>query len=182
MKRAAGVVTERRFFATASAFRHWLDAHAAAASELLVGFHKVGTGQPSISWSASVDEALCFGWIDGLRKRVDEAMDSSRFTPRRPGSIWSAINIAKVEELRAEGRMTLAGTEAFAKRTEARSKVYAYEREEPAALSPAELRAFGREKAAWPAARVSRWRGSVVTSPSPCRSPRASMPRRPGLS
>ncbi len=101
-----------------------------------------------MSWSESVDEALCVGWIDSVRKRIDDAY-SIRFTPRKPGSIWSAINIAKVERLQAEGRMTPAGAEAFARRTDARSKIYAYEREAPAALSPAELRAFKRDKAAW---------------------------------
>ena len=137
-------MTTPTFFPSADAFRHWLDANAARATELLVGFHKVGTGQPSMSWSESVDEALCFGWIDGVRKRIDDATYTIRFTPRKPGSIWSAINIAKVGQLQVEGRMTPVGIEAFARRTEARSKVYAYERE-----APAELRAFKRDKAAW---------------------------------
>jgi uncharacterized protein YdeI (YjbR/CyaY-like superfamily) len=121
----------------------------ASSAELLVGFHKVGTGQPSMSWSQSVDEALCFGWIDGVRKRVDDATYTIRFTPRKPGSIWSAINIAKVAQLQAEGRMTPAGAEAFARRTEARSMVYAYEQEVAAELSAAELREFKRSQAAW---------------------------------
>ena len=137
------------FFATPSAFRRWLDAHAATATELLVGFHKVSTGQPSMSWSQSVDEALCFGWIDGVRKRIDDATYTIRFTPRKPSSIWSAINIAKVAQLQTEGRMTSAGVEAFARRTEARSMVYAYEQEDSAELSPAELRKFKRSEVAW---------------------------------
>lgn len=137
------------FFPTPSAFRHWLEAFAASATELLVGFHKVGTGQPSMSWSQSVDEALCFGWIDGVRKRIDDAAYTIRFTPRKPGSIWSAINIAKVTQLQAEGRMTTAGAEAFARRTEARSKVYAYEQDGTAELTSAELRAFEHNKPAW---------------------------------
>ena len=137
------------FFATPSAFRHWFEAHAGLATELLVGFHKVGTGRPSMSWSQSVDEALCFGWIDGVRKRVDDASYTIRFTPRKAGSIWSAINIAKVAQLQSEGRMTPAGAAAFARRTDAKSMVYAYEQEVAAELSPAELDAFERNKAAW---------------------------------
>jgi uncharacterized protein YdeI (YjbR/CyaY-like superfamily) len=102
-----------------------------------------------MSWSESVDEALCFGWIDGVRRRVDDASYSIRFTPRRAGSIWSAINIAKVERLQTEGRMTPAGSAAFAKRTEAKSAIYSHEQEAPAELSAVELRAFKRNKAAW---------------------------------
>ena len=137
------------FFPNATAFRDWLEAHAATATELLVGFHKVGSGRPSMSWSESVDEALCFGWIDGVRKRVDDASYTIRFTPRKAGSIWSAINIAKIERLQAEGRMTLAGIAAFERRTDERSKIYSYEQEAPAELSPAEVRAFKRNRAAW---------------------------------
>jgi uncharacterized protein YdeI (YjbR/CyaY-like superfamily) len=102
-----------------------------------------------MSWSESVDEALCSGWIDGVRRRIDDGAYSIRFTPRKPGSIWSAINIAKVEQLQAEGRMTGAGTEAFARRTDARSKVYSHEQAQTAELSAAELLAFKRDKAAW---------------------------------
>lgn len=140
---------EPTFFADPTAFRAWLAAHAAQANALLVGYHKVGTGRPSMTWSESVDEALCFGWIDGVRKRIDDHTYSIRFTPRKPGSIWSAINIAKVEQLRAEGRMTPAGEQAFARRTNAKSVVYAYEQPQTAELTPAELRNFRREKAAW---------------------------------
>ena len=142
-------MTTPTFFPNAKAFRQWLEANAGGATELLVGFHKVGSGRPSMSWSESVDEALCFGWIDGVRKRIDDATYTIRFTPRKPTSIWSAINIAKVAHLQAEGRMTPAGTQAFAKRTEARSKVYSHEREEAAELSPSELRVFKRNKGAW---------------------------------
>ena len=142
-------MTAPKFFPTAAAFRHWLDANASSAAELLVGFHKVGSGQPSMSWSESVDEALCVGWIDGVRKRVDDASYTIRFTPRKPVSHWSAVNIAKMERLQAEGRMTPAGTAAFARRTEARSRLASYERETPAVLEAAELRAFKRERPAW---------------------------------
>lgn len=142
-------MTAPTFFPNAEDFRQWLEANAGSATELLVGFHKVGTEQPSLSWSEAVDEALCAGWIDGVRKRIDDATYSIRFTPRRPTSIWSAINIAKVERLQTEGRMTPAGARAFAQRTEARSAVYAHEQEEAAELSPAELRAFERNEVAW---------------------------------
>ena len=133
-----------RFFETALAFRTWLEANAASQTELLVGFHKVGSGNLSMSWHESVDEALCFGWIDGVRKRIDEHSYSIRFTPRKSTSIWSAINIAKMETLQAEGRMTEAGARAFAHRQERKSKVYAYEQESTAELSPTELREFKR--------------------------------------
>jgi uncharacterized protein YdeI (YjbR/CyaY-like superfamily) len=116
---------------------------------LLVGFHKVDSGRPSMTWPESVDEALCFGWIDGVRKRIDEHAYSIRFTPRKPASIWSAVNIAKFEQLSASGRMTPAGAAAFAHRTEAKSGVYAYEQADTAELSAAETRAFKRDKAAW---------------------------------
>lgn len=137
------------FFTDAKAFRRWLEVHAATATELLVGFHKVGSGCASMSWSESVDEALCFGWIDGVRRRIDETAYSIRFTPRKPDSIWSAVNIAKFGRLQADGRMMPAGAEAFAKRTEAKSAIYAYEQESVAQLSAAELKAFKRNREAW---------------------------------
>ena len=137
------------FFENAEAFRTWLKANASSAAELLVGFRKIGTGLPSMSWSDSVDEALCYGWIDGVRKRIDDESYSIRFTPRKPTSIWSAINIAKIERLQIEGRMMLAGEQAFAHRKEHKSAVYAYEQAATAEFSAQELRAFKREKAAW---------------------------------
>lgn len=138
-----------RFFATPHDFRAWLQAHASTAEELLVGFHKVATGRPCMTWSESVDEALCFGWIDGVRRRIDDDAYSIRFTPRKPSSNWSAVNIAKFERLRAEGRVTPAGERAFAHRTDARSAIYAYEQPSTAELSPGELRAFKRHEPAW---------------------------------
>ncbi len=87
------------FFNDAQAFRHWLLSNAATATELLVGFHKVASGRPSMTWPESVDEALCVGWIDGVRKRIDDDAYQIRFTPRKPTSIWSAVNIAKFEAL-----------------------------------------------------------------------------------
>ena len=115
------------FFATPAAMRAWLKAHHAADTEVLVGFYKKGSGKPSITWPESVDEALCVGWIDGIRRRVDEESYTIRFTPRKAGSIWSAVNIKRVEALQAAGLMQPAGLAAFAKRKEARSAVYAYE-------------------------------------------------------
>jgi uncharacterized protein YdeI (YjbR/CyaY-like superfamily) len=137
------------FFADAQAFRAWLAAHAHDARELLVGFHKVATGKPCMSWSESVDQALCFGWIDGVRKGVDDATYTIRFTPRKAGSIWSAVNIDKVAELREQGLMTPAGEAAFALRSEDRSRVYSHERTTDAELAPDDLARFQRHKAAW---------------------------------
>jgi len=137
------------FFEAAEDFRTWLAAHAHDARELLVGFHKVGTGKPCMSWSESVDQALCFGWIDGVRKRVDDATYTIRFTPRKAGSIWSAVNIDKVAKLRAQGLMTPAGEAAFAQRSEDRSRVYSHERTTDAELEPADLARFQRHQAAW---------------------------------
>ena len=138
-----------KFFATPAAFRAWLDKHAASEAELLVGFWKVDSGKPSLTWPQSVDEALCFGWIDGVRRRIDDASYTIRFTPRKPGSIWSAINIAKFEQLTATGRLTEAGAKAFAHRTAEKSVVYAYEQADVAELSAGEVREFRKDKAAW---------------------------------
>lgn len=137
------------FFESAADFRAWLVRHAAAEQELLVGFHKVGSGRASMSWPESVDEALCFGWIDGVRKRIDEHSYQIRFTPRQAGSIWSAVNIAKVESLLASQRMRPAGTAAFALRTERKSGVYAYEQVGVLELSAEEKRAFKANRSAW---------------------------------
>jgi uncharacterized protein YdeI (YjbR/CyaY-like superfamily) len=137
------------FFEDASEFRAWLAKHAHDARELLVGFHKVGTGKPCMRWSDSVDQALCYGWIDGVRKGVDDATYTIRFTPRKAGSIWSAVNIDKVARLRELGLMTPAGEAAFAQRSEGRSRVYSHERTTPAELAPEDLARFRREHAAW---------------------------------
>jgi uncharacterized protein YdeI (YjbR/CyaY-like superfamily) len=115
------------FFATPAKWRAWLERHAATRTELSVGFYKKGSGKPSITWPEAVDEALCFGWIDGVRHRIDDERYRIRFTPRRRGSIWSDVNVRRVGELIAEGRMTPAGLAAFEARTAARSGVYAYE-------------------------------------------------------
>jgi uncharacterized protein YdeI (YjbR/CyaY-like superfamily) len=138
-----------RFFATPAAFRKWLDANHATAGELLVGFYKVGTGRPSITWPESVDEALCVGWIDGVRKRVDDDSYTIRFTPRKAGSIWSAVNIAKMAELIRQGRVRPAGLKAFAARSAAKSGVYAYEQRASVALDEASDALFRADAAAW---------------------------------
>jgi uncharacterized protein YdeI (YjbR/CyaY-like superfamily) len=117
-----------RFFKTPRAFRAWFERHHTRETELLVGFYKVASGKPSITWPQSVDEALCFGWIDGVRRSIDDESYSIRFTPRKPTSIWSAVNVKRVAVLTAEGRMTQAGLDAFARRDEKRSAIYSYER------------------------------------------------------
>ena len=126
-----------RFFATPAAFRSWLAKHHATETELLVGFHKRATAKPCMTWSESVDEALCFGWIDAIRRRIDDDSYSIRFTRRKPTSIWSAINVRKVTELRAAGKMTPAGEAAFAHRKPHKTGVYSFERNEAAVLPPA---------------------------------------------
>jgi len=130
------------FFATPAEFRAWFEANHASEKELLVGFYKRGSGTPSISWPESVDEALCFGWIDGVRKSIDEDAYTIRFTPRKPTSIWSAINVAKVAALEKLGRMTAAGRRAFEKRTPERTGVYSFERSAAAELNADEERAL----------------------------------------
>lgn len=141
--------TEPKFFKTAEAFRRWLARYAAERDELIVGFMKRATGQPSMTWPQSVDEALCVGWIDGIRKRIDDERYLIRFTPRRKGSHWSAINIRRVGELQAAGRMLPAGLAAFAQRTEAKSAKASYEQPVMPELEPAQLKTFKRDKAAW---------------------------------
>jgi uncharacterized protein YdeI (YjbR/CyaY-like superfamily) len=136
------------YFESPAAFRKWLTAHHATEKELLVGFHRKGSGTPSITWPESVDQALCFGWIDGVRKRVDETRYTIRFTPRRKRSIWSAINIARVGVLKAEGLMHEAGLAAFAARDDARSAIYAYENR-PKTLAPVYEKELRRDKVAW---------------------------------
>ncbi len=136
------------FFAKQSDFRKWLAINHMKESELLVGFYKVGSGKASMTWPQSVDEALCFGWIDGVRKNIDEESYSIRFTPRKPTSIWSSINIKKVAELTEKGLMKPAGIAAFEKRSENKSCIYAYENE-PVKLSPELEKKFKSEKSAW---------------------------------
>ncbi len=115
------------FFPTQADFRKWLQANHASEMELWVGYFKVSSGRDSITWAQSVDEALCFGWIDGIRKRMDDQSYMIRFTPRKRTSTWSKVNIARVDALIAEGRMQPSGLEAFARRVDAKSGTYSYE-------------------------------------------------------
>ncbi|MBN8488098.1 MAG: YdeI/OmpD-associated family protein [Burkholderiales bacterium] len=114
-----------------------------------MGYWKVGSGRPSMTWPESVDEALCVGWIDGVRQRLDEQSYRIRFTPRRPGSVWSAINIAKAQALIVAGRMQPAGLAAFQARREDRSVIYAYEQTGTAQLTPDEQARFAAHPPAW---------------------------------
>lgn len=141
-------MAEVTFFATPAHFRRWLERNHAKADELWVGFHKKSTGKPSITWPESVDEALCFGWIDGLRRTVDAGSYCIRFTPRRSGSTWSAVNIRRAKALIKDGRMMPAGLAAFEQRDEARAVRYSYERA-AATLSPDFERRLRANKKAW---------------------------------
>lgn len=139
---------EVEYFASGAAFRAWLEREHDAASEILLGFYKKDTGRAGLTYAEALDAALCFGWIDGVRRRVDDACYSIRFTPRKPGSIWSAVNIARVGELEAQGLMQPAGLAAFQRRAEHKSKIYAYEN--PAGtLDPAEDALFRAHSDAW---------------------------------
>ena len=137
-----------RFFASPEELRDWLDANHATTEELWLGYHKVATGRPSLTWSQAVDEALCVGWIDSVRYSLGPEASAQRFTPRRKGSIWSAINVAKVASLTAEGRMRPAGIAAFEARTPEKTAIYAYEREH-AAFSPEDQARFEADATAW---------------------------------
>jgi uncharacterized protein YdeI (YjbR/CyaY-like superfamily) len=136
------------FFLTPAAFRKWLEKHHAEEPELLVGFYKRDSGKPSITWPESVDQALCFGWIDGVRRRIDDVSYSIRFTPRKAVSNWSAINIARVAELTKLGLMAPAGLRAFEKRREDKSAIYSYENK-VRTLPPADEKRFRANRKAW---------------------------------
>ena len=137
-----------KFFKDQHAFRAWLEKNHAKEKELVVGYYKVATGKPSMNWSESVDQALCFGWIDGIRKSLDDESYTIRFTPRKPTSNWSAINIRKVEALTAQGLMTPAGIAAYAKRKEEKSGIYGYENR-PKELPDECVKVFRKNKSAW---------------------------------
>lgn len=137
------------FFPTPADFRRWLEQNHESKTELWVGFHKKGSGQPSITWPESVDEALCFGWIDGIRKSVDAESYVIRFTPRRTGSIWSSINTRRAKELISKERMQPAGLLAFKARDPAKSGVYSFEQRNAAKLDPEAERRFKANKRAW---------------------------------
>ena len=137
------------FFPTPRDWRQWLAKHHASTDELWVGFFKRGSGKPSITWPESVDEALCVGWIDGLRKRLDDERYMIRFTPRRPGSIWSAVNVRRVGELTRLGRMKPAGVRAFKARTKNKTAVYSFEQRKKVKMPVAYLRRFKENADAW---------------------------------
>ena len=138
-----------KFFSTPKLFRAWLAKNHERADSLWVGYYRKDSGRRSITWPESVDEALCFGWIDGIRKKVDDVSYKVRFTPRRPKSIWSAVNIGRIAALTAEGRMQPPGVAAFGRREEQKSRRYSFENRATAKLSPAHQREFRRDPAAW---------------------------------
>ena len=140
---------EVTFFPSPSHFRKWLEQNHADVAELWVGFYRKDSGRRSITWPESVDEALCFGWIDGLRKRIDAESYKIRFTPRRTISRWSNVNIGRVEELTRAGRMRAAGTKAYQQRTPARSGSYSYENRKRAKLDKRAEKQIRSSPAAW---------------------------------
>ena len=146
------------FFATAEEFGAWLEEHHETETELIVGFYKKGSGKPSITWAEAVEQALRFGWIDSVRRSLDEASYTNRFTPRKPRSNWSLINVAKVEELKQRGLMAPAGLRAYEARTPERTGVYSSEREQAGG-------AAARVRAA-PPAQPAAWRGSRRARPA----------------
>jgi len=138
-----------KFFASPAEWRGWLEKHHVDTQELWVGFYKRASGRPSITWPEGVDGALCFGWIDGVRKSIDATSYKIRFTPRKPRSIWSAINIRRANELSQSGLMHSAGLAAFEKRDGDRSAIYAYEQRKAAKLPPAFEKKFRGNAEAW---------------------------------
>ena len=139
------------FFATPADFRAWLERNHETAPELLVGFYKRGSGRPSITWPESVDEALCFGWIDGIRRSIDEESYSIRFTPRRARSVWSNVNLRRVAELTKSGRMHPSGLRVFNARNPSRSGIYSYEvaQRDDVKLLPAYVKKLKANAKAW---------------------------------
>lgn len=135
------------FFSNQDEFRTWLEKYHDKETELLVGFYKVKTGKPSMTWSQSVDQALCFGWIDSVRKSIDDESYCIRFTPRRKSSNWSAVNIKKIKELKKAGLMTEAGLQAFNFRKDDKSKIYSYEKSSKLTSNYENL--FKANKTAW---------------------------------
>jgi uncharacterized protein YdeI (YjbR/CyaY-like superfamily) len=142
------VSSEPRFFKSAADFRRWLEKNHASVEELWIGFWKLASGRGGLTYLEAVDESLCFGWIDGLKKSHDEHAFKQRFTPRRPRSIWSAINIRKVEALKKAGRMAEPGLRAYSLRDPARSSVYSFENRDRV-LDPGYEKRFRAKKKAW---------------------------------
>lgn len=141
--------SEPIFFETPAELRDWLDAHHETADELIVGAWKKSTGKPSLTWPEIVEEELCVGWIDSIRRGVPGDGWTIRLTPRRKGSIWSAVNVAKVAELRTAGRMRPAGEAAFAARRDDRTAIYSFEQDGDPELAPDEESRFRANEAAW---------------------------------
>ncbi|HEX6179443.1 MAG TPA: YdeI/OmpD-associated family protein, partial [Thermoanaerobaculia bacterium] len=138
-----------QFFKTAADFRKWLEKNHKTAQELWIGYYKKATGRPSITHAEAVDEALCFGWIDGIRKGIDEESYTNRFTPRKAGSNWSRINIARVAELTRDGRMRKAGLDAFEARDKERPSSYSFEQRDDPHFTPEMEKKFRANKPAW---------------------------------
>jgi uncharacterized protein YdeI (YjbR/CyaY-like superfamily) len=136
------------FFSSPQEFYDWLEEHHQTEMEVYVGFHKSHTGKRAMTWSESVDQALCFGWIDGRANRIDEDSYMQRFTPRKPGSNWSKINVEKVAKLKEAGLMRPAGLAAFERRTDAKTGVYSFERENGELPSEYEARLRANKAAA----------------------------------
>ena len=137
-----------KFFSAPAKFREWLEQNHDAATELLVGFHKKGSGKASVTYGEALDEALCFGWIDGVRKNLNETSYTIRFTPRKARSIWSLVNVNHVERLKKEGRMEAPGLAAYDRRDPARTGIYAFENR-PREFSPEVEKLFRRNKNGW---------------------------------
>ena len=139
---------QAKFFTTPEKFREWLERNHDSATELLLGFHKKSSGKKSVTYAEALDEALCFGWIDGVRKNLNETSYTIRFTPRKPTSIWSNINVNHVERLQKAGRMHAAGLEAYERRSPERTGIYSFENR-PRELAPEYEKIFRQHKAAW---------------------------------
>jgi uncharacterized protein YdeI (YjbR/CyaY-like superfamily) len=137
------------FFPSPATFRGWLQKHHPAFQEIWVGFYKRGSGKPSMTWPESVDVALCFGWIDGVRKSIDSTAYAIRFTPRKPDSTWSTVNIRRMQELNALGLVQPSGLGAFQRRSEAKSGIYAYENRDSAEFADAQEKNFKSNREAW---------------------------------
>jgi uncharacterized protein YdeI (YjbR/CyaY-like superfamily) len=148
-RNSAPLAEQPLFFATPAEFRRWLAVHHGSARELWVGYHRKATGRPSMTWQESVDEALCFGWIDGIRKSVDAHSYKIRFTPRKAKSTWSAVNIARMEVLRKQDRLHPAGVAAFSRLKKSNSAIYSFENRKAAKLTAEQQRSFQPHRTAW---------------------------------
>jgi uncharacterized protein YdeI (YjbR/CyaY-like superfamily) len=137
------------FFTSQAKFRSWLRKHHQVTQELWVGFYKRASGKPSLTWPESVDVALCYGWIDGVRKSIDATAYTIRFTPRKPRSTWSSVNVRRIRELTALGLVQASGLQAFERRSETKSGIYAYENRDSAEFADSEIRQFKAHPEAW---------------------------------